>query len=123
MESMVHELKKIMPFKESTAPGDVVLVAIENSKAVFYALVVDIVRDATRRDEWWNVTLQILSVPPQLVVWTLRESQFTGQETFTMAGDGRFMKAVDFSKAKPSPEQPPTGKKIAKGRPALKLVK
>jgi hypothetical protein len=123
METMVQELKKIMPFKNSTAPGDVVLVAVENSKSVFYALVADIVRDDTRRDEWWHVTMHILSVPPQQVVWTLREAQFTGQETFTMAGDGRFMQAVEFPKAAPASDPPAPGKKAAKARPALKLVK
>lgn len=123
MDGMVQELKKVMPFKKTTAPGDLVLVAMESSKSVFYALVADIVRDETRRDEWWHVTMHILGVPPQQVVWTLREVQFTGQETFTMAGDGRFMQALDFSKAGPVSGPTPSGKKEAKARPALKLVK
>lgn len=123
MESMVQELKKIMPFKETTAPGDLILVAVENNKSVFYALVTDISRDDTRRDEWWQVTMQVLSVPPQEVVWTLREPQFTGQEIFSMAGDGRFMKAVDFFKPRPLPSQPGPVKKSQKARPLLKRVK
>lgn len=133
MESMVRELKKIIKFKDTTAPGDLLLVAVEKSKSVFYALVSDIVRDETRRDEWWHLTMQVLSVPPQEVVWTLREPQFTGQEIFTMAGDGRFMQAVDLTSKKPAPEVAPPAppKKSAarkkstaeKGRPALKRVK
>lgn len=123
MESMVQELKKIITFKETTAPGDLLLVATEKSKSVFYALVSDIVRDDSRRDEWWSLTLQILSVPPQQVVWTLRKPQFTGQEIFTMGGDGRFMKAVDFSKPEPLPEKSGTRKKTTGPRAMLKRVK
>jgi len=123
MESMVQELKKIMPFKETTVPGDVILVAVENNKSVFYAVVTDIVRDETRRDEWWHVTMQVLSVPPQQVVWTLRESQFTGQEIFTMSGDGRFVKAVDFAGKQPPSEQGGKGRKSTKPRPHLTRVK
>lgn len=123
MESLVQELKKVVKFKKDTAPGDVVLVVIEQSKSVFYAMVSDIVRDDSRRDEWWNVTLQVLSVPPQEVVWTLREPQFTGQEIFTMAGDGRFMQAVDLSGSKPVPEKSSAGPKGTGSRPMLKRVK
>jgi len=123
MESMVQELKKIITFKKTTVPGDLLLVAVEKSKSVFYALVTDIVRDDSRRDEWWNLTLQILSVPPQQVIWTLREPQFTGQEIFTMGGDGRFMQAVDFTKPEPLQEKTAPRKKTTGPRPMLKRVK
>ena len=123
MESMVQELKKIITFKKTTAPGDLLLVAVEKSKSVFYALVTEIVRDDSRRDEWWNLTLQVLSVPPQQVVWTLREPQFTGQEIFTMGGDGRFMQAVDFGAPKPVPEKKGPRKKATGPRPLLKRLK
>ncbi len=134
MERMVQELKKVIKFKATTAPGDLILVAVEKSKSVFYALVTDIVRDDTRRDEWWHLTMQVLSVPPQEVVWTLREPQFTGQEVFTMAGDGRFIQAVDFSAPKlvpapvsaPAPASGPGRKKGGaerRGGPALKRIK
>jgi len=123
MEMMVQELKKLVTFKNTTAPGDLILVAVQKSKSVFYALVTDIVRDESRRDEWWNVTMQVLSVPPQEVVWTLREPQFTGQEIFTMAGDGRFMQAVDFAGPKPLPEKTGPATKTKGSRPMLKLVK
>ena len=125
METMVRELKKVMQFKETTTEGDVVLVAVESNKSVFYAVVTDISRDDSRRDEWWHVSMQVLSVPPQQVVWTLREPQFSGKETFTMAGDGRFMQAVDFS-VKPKPlltDQGGGSKKSTKPRPLLKRVK
>ncbi|MDP2106900.1 MAG: hypothetical protein Q8J76_12970, partial [Desulfobulbaceae bacterium] len=72
-------------------------------------------------DEWWHLTLQILSLPPQQVVWTLRESQFTGKELFTMDGDGRFVKALDFSVKQPA--SCPSGAGGGKTRPTLKRVK
>ncbi|MDD5757704.1 MAG: hypothetical protein PHI06_01325 [Desulfobulbaceae bacterium] len=123
MESIVQELKKVITFKETTVIGDLLLVAAEKSKSVFYALLTDIVRDDSRPEEWWHLTLQILSVPPQEVVWTLREPQFTGKEIFTMGGDGRFIKAVNFSKPEPLPEKRSPHQKTAGPRPLLKRVK
>lgn len=121
METMVQELKKLIAFKDSTSPGDLILVAIEKTKSVFYALVTDISPDPSRREEWWHLTLQILSLPPQQVVWTLREPQFTGKEIFTMDGDGRFMQALDFAVEKPEVDNSAT--RSGKAKPTLKLVK
>lgn len=103
MEQLVADLKKIMPFKNTTMEGDLVLVACENPVVVNYALVRSIERDTSRKDEWWNVEMQLLSLPPQQVKWTLRTPQFTGGEIFTMGGDGRFIQAVDFAAAPPPP--------------------
>jgi hypothetical protein len=70
-----------------------------------YALITGIERDRTRRDEWWHVQMQFLTVPPQPMTWTLREEQFTGREIFTMGGEQRFIRAVHFEVL---PEQPDT---------------
>ncbi|MCI5140999.1 MAG: hypothetical protein D3909_04585 [Candidatus Electrothrix sp. ATG1] len=96
MEKLLKELKKLILFKETTNVGDIVLVVVEETETAGYALVTGIERDQTRKDEWWEVHMQLLSVPPQPLVWTLRTEQFTGQETFTMGGKGRFVKAVQF---------------------------
>lgn len=80
--------------KETTDVGDIVLVVIEETEMVSYALITGIEPDNTRKDEWWEVQMQLLSVPMQPLVWTLRTEQFTGQETFTMGGKGRFIQAV-----------------------------
>jgi len=122
MENIVKELRKIISFKATTKAGDIVLVAIAEPQSVFYAVVSDITRDETKRDEWWHVTMHILGLPPRKVAWILRECQFTGQEIFTMHNVGRFMQAVDFSDGGASPG---LGKKSAKpgGRPALRVVK
>lgn len=127
MEQLVAELKKILPFKETTTTGDIVLIAAKNPQMLLYAAVGDIVRDETRRDEWWHVTLHLLSIPMQTVVWTLRTAQFTGQEVFTMGGEGRFIKAVrleDGQAARPTPPSAPEGKGRGEGRPpGLRVVK
>ena len=108
MEKLAAELKQIMPFKDETVTGDLVLIAAKEPRMLVYAQVGDIVRDQTRKEEWWHVTLHILTVPPQTVVWTLREPQFTGKEPFTMGGEGRFIKAVRLAApAAPAPVEGP----------------
>ncbi len=119
MEAIVQELKKKVRFKSTTDVGDVVLVVAEQPSEMIYALVTGFERDHGKRDEWWNVSLQILSVPPQKVTWTLRTPQFTGQEIFTMAGEKRFVAAIDFDNEALVP--PPTKKK--ENKPSLRLVK
>ncbi|MCW5211807.1 hypothetical protein VU04_02725 [Desulfobulbus sp. TB] len=99
MEKLVQELKKLLPLKETTDVGDIVLVVIEETEMVGYALITGIEPDNTRKDEWWEVQMQLLSVPLQPLVWTLRTEQFTGQENFTMGGKGRFIQAVHVQNA------------------------
>ncbi|MCW5201308.1 hypothetical protein VU10_03370 [Desulfobulbus sp. US1] len=96
MEKIVKELKNLVPFKETTDVGDIVLVVVEETEMAGYALITGIEPDHTRKDEWWEVHMQLLSVPPQPLVWTLRTEQFTGQEMFTMGGKARFVQAVHF---------------------------
>ena len=99
MEQLVAELKNLIPFKETTVKGDIVLIAAKQPQMLVYAKVGDIVRDESRKAEWWQVTLHLLSIPLQTVIWTLRTPQFTGQEVFTMGGEGRFIKAVRFEES------------------------
>ena len=97
MEKLIAELNTLFTFKETTREGDLVLIAAEKPPMLVYGLVTDISRDESKRDEWWHVELQLLTFPPQKSVWTLREPQFTGREIFTMGGETRFVKALDFS--------------------------
>lgn len=94
METLVNDLKKLVPFKDTIEAGDIVLIAAKKPQMLVYGVVNDIVRDETKRDEWWHVSMHILSLPPRLVTWTLRTPQMTGLEIFTMDGEERFMKAV-----------------------------
>ncbi len=98
MEKTLREIEKLVPMKDETAAGDVVIVVMDNPLMVAYALVLDIVRDTSKRDEWWHIDFLFLTVPPQPVTWTLRSEQFTGREIFTMGGDKRFVKAVDLER-------------------------
>ncbi|MDR0477778.1 MAG: hypothetical protein LBH14_07590 [Desulfobulbaceae bacterium] len=107
MKKTIAELRKIMRFKETTEVGDIVLIAAKNPDMLLYAVVRTIERDDSRRDDWWRVGMTILSVPPQPVLWTLRQPQMTGQEIFTMGGDERFMQAIAAS-----PEEEPEVKGI-----------
>jgi len=97
MEKFIGELKKVFAFKDSIDVGDIVLIAAKDPPMLIYAYILSIERDTGRKDEWWHVTMSMLSVPPQKTTWTLRPPQMTGMESFTMGGEVRFMKAVDFS--------------------------
>lgn len=105
MDKLVSELKKLLPFKDTTAKGDIVFLASTEPQMFVYALVTGIEPDTARKESWWNVTMQVLAVPPREVVWTLREPQFTGMECFTFSGIEHFMKAVRFDSA-PLPSSP-----------------
>jgi len=96
MEKLVEELRTVIPFKDTTGVGDIVLIVAQNPQMVLYGFITSIERDKSKKDEWWNIGLTLLSVPLQKVVWTLRTAQMTGQEIFTMGGKKRFFQAVDL---------------------------
>lgn len=121
MEKIVKDLKKLVPFKDTLEVGDIVLIAAKKPQMLVYGQVSDIVRDDTKKDEWWHVSMQILSLPPRKVTWILRTPQMTGLETFTMEEEQRFMKAVDFGR--PFPGTGPEKQKRTIAKPALRRVK
>ncbi len=84
MEKIVDELHKIMKFKDCTEVGDIILIVIEEPQALMYGRVTAIERDTQKKDEWWHLSFHILAVPPQPTQWTLRMTQFNGEEIFTM---------------------------------------
>ncbi len=125
MEKLVAELQQIVPFKESTDIGDLVLIVAKEPQMLVYALVTDIVRDQSRKDEWWNLGLTFLTVPPQEITWTLRTAQMTGMEIFTMGGEERFIKAVNLAPTLSRPPEKPDSvdTKEKTKAPFLKRVK
>lgn len=126
MQKIITELKQIVRFKDSTDIGDLVLIVAKDPQlSVFYALVTDIERDTSRKNEWWHVGLTLLSLPPQEMTWTLRTPQLTGMEVFTMGGEERFIKAVDFGAPLQStaPERPAPASQEEKKGSFLKRVK
>lgn len=96
LEKLIEELQEVVPFKQATDIGDLVLIASEEPRLMLYALVTSIERDPSKKDEWWHIGLTFLTVPLQNVIWTLRTAQMTGQEIFTMGGEKRFFKAVSI---------------------------
>jgi len=121
LEKTLEELKKLVVLKDSTEVGDIVIVVTENPQMVAYALVRGISRDSSKRDEWWQVDLLFLTVPPQPVSWTLRTAQMTGREIFTMGGDKRFVAAID-SGVKEGPEIL-RGKDSGESKTGLRIIK
>jgi hypothetical protein len=124
MEQLVASLRELIDFKETTEVGDLVLIAAKDPQMLVYASVRAIDRDESRKEEWWQVQLDMLSVPIQSVIWTLREPQFTGKEVFTMGGKGRFVQAVRLSKRAPDPApKPDIQPSQAPSKGGLRLVK
>ena len=120
MKKLIAEIQQHVTFKDTTEVGDLVLLVAKEPQMLVYALVTGIEPDRSRRDEWWKLEMQVLSVPPQPMTWTLRWEQFTGQEIFTMGGEERFVQAVQFDK----PRQPsPTKRSSKKNKAGLRLVK
>ena len=110
-----------MPFKDTVEIGDIVLIVAKKPQMLVYALISDILRDDTKKDEWWHVSMHVLSLPPRKVTWTLRTGQMSGQEMFTMEGEERFMKAVVFdTHKKPVKED---ARKDTRGKAALRRIK
>jgi hypothetical protein len=125
MEKLVAELQQIVPFKDTTDIGDLVLIVAKEPQMLVYALVTEISRDSSRKDEWWHLGLTFLTVPPQEITWTLRTAQMTGMEIFTMGGEERFVKAVNLVPVlSRTPEEPDTSAAKKKSKaPFMKRVK
>ncbi len=100
MQKLVAELKQLIAFKDTTDIGDIILIAAKKPQMLHYAVVTDIERDPSRKDEWWLLHFSVLSIPIQPMTWTLRTRQMTGMEIFTMGGEERFVKAVDLGGAR-----------------------
>jgi len=122
MDQIIKDLQKLLPFKDTIAAGDIVLIAAKKPQMLVYALVSSIIRNDTKRDEWWHVSMHILSLPPRKVTWILRTPQMTGLEVFTMDGEERFMKAVQFDPRGPKQTRN-TNSKNNNDKPSLRRVK
>ena len=120
IENLVDEIKKVVSFKETTVPGDLVIFVSGEPQAVMYALVRSIEKDESRKDRWWHVDMHLLTLPPQPVILTLREEQFTGREIFTMQGVPHFIQAVTLESQNEEPLQPPSSTEQKKSNPKLK---
>ena len=124
MEDLIQELKQLLLFKDTTVEGDIVILASAEPKMLIYALITAIEPDPQKKRSWWNVSMQVLTLPPRKVIWTLREPQFTGQEVFTFDDVEHFMKAIDFKEVsgKPTATEGP-GDTANSARSKLRVVK
>ncbi|MBM4293664.1 MAG: hypothetical protein FJ126_02010 [Deltaproteobacteria bacterium] len=85
--------------------NDLVLVYLDR-KPAFYARINDISPDVKKG--WRQVELQVLTIPPQNMVWILEEDHLKGEE-FTMGGQPVRL-AVIPPKPGPQGEAPDPGK-------------
>ena len=106
-----NELKKTIPFKETTAEGDIILVGMK--QGLSYGVILEINPNVKR--EWRDVQFKLLVIPPVNLTWILRTPQMCG-EIFTMNSEEHFMIAVEMG-IPPKPQQ-----KLG-GRTALSIVK
>lgn len=123
MEKVVAELKKLIDFKDTLEIDDVALIAAEEPQMLAFAVVKDISRDFSRKDEWWHVSMHMLSVPLQPMTWTLRMEQMCGREIFTMGGKKRFMAPVHIPRESNDPEPLPKDRQAKKRKTKLRVVK
>lgn len=70
--------------------GDLVLVHYQDQPTV-YARIEYIEPDVKK--DWYQVTLQLLTIPPQTVTWILRDSYINGSP-FTMGGKPMHLEEV-----------------------------
>jgi len=99
MQQLVDELKKQVPLgREWTREGDIVLIASLDPRMLAFAVVLGITRDESRRDEWYQVEMRLLTVPLQPLTWILRPEQMSGREIFTMGGKERFMAPLEIGR-------------------------
>lgn len=80
--------------------GDVVLIYYQDEPSV-YARIEAVVPDVKR--DWYQVTLLMLTIPPQTATWILREEYFNGTP-FTMGGQPLRIEAVQAVEAVEPPE-------------------
>jgi hypothetical protein len=77
--------------KQRNREGDVVLVHYQDRPA-FYARIEAIGPDTV--NEWYHVSLLLLTIPAQTVTWILREEYINGV-TFTMGGQALRLERVE----------------------------
>jgi len=89
--------------------GDVILIHYQE-KPVAYARIEGIAPDIKRH--WYQVTLLLLTLPPQSVTWILREEYINGT-SFTMGGQSVRLEKVKrgFSRGAPQDDGRPQGPK------------
>ena len=92
--------------------GDLVLVYYEDTPTV-YARIEYIEPDIKK--DWYQVTLQLLTIPPQTVTWILRDSYINGSP-FTMGGKPMHLEEVKMVARKQEEEKASSKKTHDRGK-------
>lgn len=97
-KEVVESIREDFNFKDVLGIGDNAIRLVEDGDNVnvMFCRVLDIVRDTSKKNEWWHVTFAVLNIPPVAMTTTLRTEQMTGQETFTIGGVNNFFAPIDF---------------------------
>ena len=93
LNKALRDLKKHITFKETTAPGDIILVGMPSG--LFYGKVQSI--DKNIKKDWYNLNFKLLVIPPADLTWIFRFSQMAG-EIFTINEAEHFVIAVDMER-------------------------
>ena len=93
-EKDIEELKEVMPFKETTDIGDIIITMLPD--IALFGVVTNIEADKLKKGGWWHVTFMLLHIPLETLTWILRTEQMTGKEIFTMEGEFRYFAALDL---------------------------
>lgn len=99
------------------AVGDVVLIYYQDEASV-YARIEAIVPDVKKG--WYQVTLLMLTIPPQTATWVLREEYFNGTP-FTMGGQPLRIEAVERVET-PHGEEQDTESEGARSKGPAKVI-
>jgi hypothetical protein len=101
-----------------SAEGDIVLIHYQDRPAM-YARIEAIEPDIKKA--WYQVTLLLLTVPQQIVTWTLREEYINGAP-FTMGEKSMMLKKVERVQAEGRPAGTPQRKGIKAKRKKGKVI-
>jgi len=85
--------------------GDIVLIHYQEQPAI-YARIEAIEPDIKK--DWYHLTLLLLTIPQQIITWTLREEYINGT-TFTMGGNSMMLKKVERISHEERPEDTAQG--------------
>lgn len=70
--------------------GDIVLLHYQGQPTMYARI--EAIKADTKKD-WYQVTLLLLTIPPQTVTWILREEYINGAQ-FTMGGNSMMLQEV-----------------------------
>jgi hypothetical protein len=108
----------MMEKTSTTREGDLVLVYFKDQPTM-YARIGYIEPDVKK--DWYRVTLQLLTMPVQVVTWILREEYINGAP-FTMGGNPMKLEKIHPLPLPDAPlEKSPASSKKGSGKPAKVL--